>query len=383
MKVAAYAADEGACGALRIRWPAQTLAAQGRTVTVDEPMRIAWTEAFAGTQPPAWVHAVGVETDADVCVFQRPLHAQYLSVFPALQAAGVRVVVDLDDHFDAIDRGNRAWVAAEPHWLHPDELAETEARHGAVRVTQRRPDGWAYTPDHAGRSHRLNLQAAVTMADAVTVSTPALAAHYSQFNPNITVVPNRVPRRYLTIGRTRTESTPVTVGWTGSTDTHPRDLQVMGGALALLKTRAFYAVVGTGIGVERACGRRPDHATGWVDLTREYPRAYSRMDVAVCPLRVDAFNQAKSALKPLEAAALGVVPVMSPTDEYLRLHGEGVGLIATRPKEWVAHLDAVLSDRQYRAGLAAKGLDVAARHTIEEHAGVWWDAWTGKGSADG
>ena len=375
MRIAVYPADEGACGMLRIQWPAEHLAAQGVDVQVNPTMYAEYTERFDGTQPPSWVDVLDVTIDADIAVFQRPLHRQYIQVIPILRSKGVHVVVELDDNFDVIDPANKAWHAAEPGWLHTAERAELAERHGPFRTTHVGPDGWAFSPDHEGRSHRNNLRTAITLADTLVVSTPALAAHYGPHAARTVVVPNRIPRRYCTFGRLHVENRPLTAGWTGSTDSHPRDLQVMNGVLARYAGRSRFHVVGTAAGVEAATGRRPNSGTGWVPLV-EYPRAYAALDVAVCPLRPGLFNDAKSSLKMLEAAAVGAIPVCSPAPEYVGLHGEGVGLIAGRPKEWVEHLDRLHADPRWRAELRARGLVVAEEHTIEEHAGEWLHAWT-------
>ena len=101
------------------------------------------------------------------------------------------------------------------------------------------------------------------------------------------------------------------VGWSGSTNTHPGDLEATGGAVGRV-TKGFH-VIGTGVGVADALGlaRRPS-ATNWVPLFR-YPEFLAQLDVGIVPLRACAFNRAKSWLKGLEMVACGVAFVASAT----------------------------------------------------------------------
>jgi hypothetical protein len=103
------------------------------------------------------------------------------------------------------------------------------------------------------------------------------------------------------------------------------------------------------------------------------------LDVGIAPLADSVFNQAKSWLKPLEMAALGVPFLMSPAAEYRRLQSEfGIGWIADRPKDWVSRLlflfkypDEVQESAELSRWLVRKN-DL----TIEERAEEWWNAWT-------
>src|ERR1019366_1809483 len=148
----------------------------------------------------------------------------------------------------------------------------------------------------------------------VTVSTPALAKRYGG-----RVVPNGIPRAYLGIERTTSRQVPV-VGWTGVVVSHAGDLEQVGSALA--------EIVASGACAVRTIGGRREaldvlgvqgewHTGAWLQ-DFAYARLYADLDVAIVPLRPNRFNAGKSWLKGLEAAALGVPFVASPTPEYVR-----------------------------------------------------------------
>jgi hypothetical protein len=127
-----------------------------------------------------------------------------------------------------------------------------------------------------------HLLRACAIADLVTVSTPKLAEVYAPHG-RFVVLRNFVPAAYLAI-----EGDPhdgVYVGWSGSIETHPYDLQTTGRgvASALTKTGAQMAIVGNAVGVPKAlqCGRVV--ACGYMPI-EQYPVALAQFDVGIVPL---------------------------------------------------------------------------------------------------
>lgn len=338
MRVLAFPADEGGCGAYRVRWPAAALAAQGHDVTLQAGLPGRWVDRRDGTP-----ELVGMDpVDADVVVLQRPLGRDLARAIPHLQAQGIAVVVEIDDDFSSIPPQNVSWKTCHP-------------RNNPHR-------NW----DH--------LAAACRAADLVTVTTPALARRYGNHG-RVAVIPNFVPEWYLQVRQPK--PAPPTIGWTGSVATHPGDLEVTHGAVArvVAETGCRFAVVGTGVGVGERLGLDADPpGTGWCEL-EAYPYPMAAFDVGIVPLADTAFNAAKSCLKLMEFAALGVPAVASPTADNLRLHAHGVGLIARRPRDWVRGLHTLLGDEDLRAEMAAHGRAAVAGLTIEANADRWWDAW--------
>lgn len=388
IRVGVFPADQGGCGHYRLTWPwrevARQFADEIEVIHADDmqdEILLAWEGGpFVGE--PTEYHAprqIVKMPDIDVAVFQRPLHCKYTPYMQLLRERGIVVVVDLDDNFDRIDTRNVAWFAAEPHWLAPPEVQQLANMFGRVDVTRKSPQsGYVYTPAHQGATHRRNIRAALRHTDLLITSTPELAHHYGGLATQTLVIPNYVHQWYVDIGATHEESDPVVVGWTGSVATHPNDLQQMGPALAQLRKKGelfTFKVVGTGAGVRSAVGLEPDHNTGgWVSLHGEYQQEYATLDIAVCPLEDSNFNTAKSWLKPLEAAALGVIPVMSPLVEYRRINDLGVGVIAKRPRDWEAHIRRLLRSASLRDELRAQGLAVASKLTVEKNAYRWVEA---------
>jgi hypothetical protein len=348
MKVLVYPADAGGCGHYRMTWPAAAVAEQYDDLDVEiiQPTDTETPHIRAKVQDTKWGQlVVGVEPlGADVVVLQRPLRSDLMQCIPFIQQQGTAVVVEVDDLFSAIDPQNKAWSAVQ-----------------------------------GGYRNHYNIVKACAMADMVTVTTPELYKAYAIHNINPAgrrLIPNYVPNAYLDIESEPNEH-PV-IGWTGSIETHPNDLQQMGGAVAIIVAAgvADFAVVGTGVGVHRRLGMPPDYemrASEWVPL-KEYPYAMAQFDVGVVPLDDTPFNNAKSWLKGLEFASLGVPFVASPTEPYIELQSAyGVGLLA-KSRKWLSKLRACIDDHrefgaQQRAAVARNGL------TIEEQAWQWRSAW--------
>lgn len=354
MNVVIFPAEQGGCGHYRLIYPgrAVTTTQTGVTVTeADQLDEVRHKVMYRRTTDPAWVvrerdELVDVNLDADVAVFQRIVDESRLEHIAALQARGVAVVVDVDDDLTNLPKGHPYRLHSSPYW--------------------------------ASGADRTVLARACRMADLVTVTTPALAAIYGAHG-RVAILPNCVPGWYLDTTADRWAPGEITVGWTGSTVTHVRDLEVVGDgvARALADTGARFVALGTGVDVARQLALDPDRVEttgGWVDIAR-YPAEYARFDVAIVPLQPNPFNEAKSWLKGIEAAAVGVPFVASPTGPYRELRGEGAGVLAATPDEWHAALVRLITDAQHRAKVAAAGRHVARRWTYEANAGLWVDAW--------
>lgn len=337
MRVIVYPSDRSGCGSNRLIWPAMALAAQGHDVKI-------------ATKNPALVSAgnriVGLAQDieADVVVVQRPCRIQYLEMFEILQKQGIRVVVDFDDDLTAIHRNNPAY--GPYNYLHEDK--GMHQRYGTI---------------------------AAQMADGVVVTTPRLQEVYGGV-----VVPNGVPAAYLAIPRPK--NLLVTVGYVGHTATHPDDLQVTHGGVnqALTETKGlsrFLALGDQKTLVNLGIRERDPHS--WVPGVHlaQYAGFVSQLDIGIVPLTGTPFNQAKSWLKFLEYASLGVAPVVSPTYDNMRGVEAGAAVAAHNPGDWIREVRSLIQEPERLSALQKRAREFAATQTIEGRAIEWWEAWTG------
>jgi len=323
-----------------MRWPAEALAAQGCDVRVaDSSWRLMVTVDSHTGRPRSLMSTL----DCDVIVLQRLALGAYVDALPLVQASGVRVVVDVDDDFGSIDPNNAAYAA--------------------------------YHPRTSPASNFKHLARACQVADLVTVSTKALAGRYGAHG-RVRVVPNRVPRKAFQV-QPASNVLPV-VGWAGAVNTHPRDLQVTRGqvARAVRDTNTRFLHVGPTGGVAEALGFDVVASTGLVAHDKWY-ETIAALDIAIGPLASTRFNQAKSALRGLEAAAAGSAVVASPAEDYRRVARDGVCLLAESPRDWYRHVRKLVVDDAFRADVRGRAREGAGLHVLEDHVGEWFDAWKG------
>lgn len=276
----------------------------------------------------------------DVLVVQRPLNLDFVEALEIIRYKyGVRVVVDIDDDFFSLHPNNAAYASVHPK-LSP-------------------------------LSNWNHLRRGLAVADVITVTTPALA---ERLGPKCIVVPNCIPAAMLDLPNCE-RSEPL-VGWSGSVRTHPGDLAVTRGAIARTVPIERFRVAGPAAGVGQQLGYERDPVgTGWQEF-RDYFRMLAKWyDIGIIPLADTAFNASKSCLKSAEHSACGIPVVMSPTPDNLRLHADGIGIIAQRPREWVAGIKRLMDDGE-RIEMGGKAREIMRRHTIEANIDRWCGVWT-------
>lgn len=336
MKVTLAPADQGGCGHYRMIYPARLL---------EDDLEIEFLEGLPIHRTKEDVpRVVGVgDLETDVLVLQRPLQKVIADAIPLFRKKGITVIVDMDDDFLALHHRHQARLIYDP---------------------RRNPlMNWEH------------LKRGCAAADLVTCSTPAIASRYGGRGHTV-VIRNCVPASML---ETKRAHDGRTVGWTGYTSFHPRDLTVTRGgvAAAINDTDARMLVVGHtyDVRVELGLMDEPDQDGPYV--LAEYPQGVAQFTTGIVPLLESKFNDAKSYLKGMEYAACGVPYVASPTPEYRLLHDEGLGLLAEdKSKTWKKQVKRLLTDQDLQEELSSRGREVIARsHTYEGNAWHWAEAW--------
>lgn len=259
----------------------------------------------------------------DLILLQRWMFADLPERIRRARANGQVVLNDVDDWFEGLDPANRAFQTTHPR-MNPTENA----------------------------THYRKVLAA---GNGIVCSTPFLRDRYRRLAPTILV------RNRLDLARWKPQEVrdgPPVLGWVGALPWRSSgDLATLRGVLGPFIERHDLTVRHHG------CLTPGEFAAALnLDPTRvieqpmvpigEHERQFEGIDVCLIPLAMTPFNQAKSALKGLQAAAAGVPFIASPTPEYQWLRGQRVGNTAQKPKNWVWMLER-------RLGPDARGLDVA------------------------
>lgn len=341
MKVLGLAADSGGCGFYRMRAPAKEAALLEVDITIVDGINV---EATKDPQT-GLVQVSEVQTDADLIIFQRPLDNAMTATIKQAKRQGIATIVEIDDDFSTV---------------HKDNVA-----HGAM---------------HGKGSGHQWVASASAEADLVIVSTPQLAkyARHGRYEVLRNCVPDSI---FDTPVEKPSQDKWPRIGWTGTVQTHPYDLQETKGRLkSLLLTNDLpFNVIGDGDNVARNLGLSAEtsvFATGWVELDMFYQYVASYIDIGIVPLELSPFNQAKSALKGLEYAALGIPFVASPTREYELLEVNGIGKIAKSPGDWAKHIQRMIDRPAETERIANEARDrIRAAHVYSVNAPKWIEAW--------
>lgn len=208
----------------------------------------------------------------------------------------------------------------------------------------------------------------IQIADLVTVSTEPLAERIRKINPNVVVLGNRIDEHMLTIQRPRRDK--LTIGWAGGAS-HLEDIKVC--AHGLRKTLDHHRDVEAHfIGPDfTQLIRRPVRSTPWCQSTTDYYKLID-FDIGLAPLVPTTFARAKSHIKALEYAALGIPVIASDVDPYRDFVIDGVtGWIARYEHQWATRLRELINDEAMRTEMGAKARAMAADWTIQKG----WQEW--------
>ncbi|WP_158322806.1 Hint domain-containing protein, partial [Acidisphaera rubrifaciens] len=297
-------------------------------------------------------------------IWRAPLHAPGMEdALAAAREGGAHVVFDLDD------------VMTDARLARPDVIDAIRFNGYDSAEIRRLYDGMLAT-----------LQA----ADAVTCTTPELAAHLRPHGKPVHVIPNgfdattlAASRRAVRQRRLAPTERVVRLGYAGGSRTHQADFRPVAEALGrLLPERPDARLV---------LFRHPVHDVPLVDVDEypglaacaaqiewrdmvpvaELPAEIARFDINLAPLQVgNPFCEAKSELKYFEAALVEVCTVASPTGPFRRAIRDGeTGFLADGARAWQSVLRRLIDDASLRRRTARAAYhDVLWRYGPEARA---------------
>lgn len=319
-----YAVDDwSACAWYRAHVPGMALQSAGHEVVLDRNITPADVGSF------------------DVVVFQRQWRREAVEAMQRAKSLGMTVVYELDDDLWNISPSNPAYDA----WSRPDirGAAETMLRE----------------------------------ADAVTTTTQPLAKLLRRFNGNVHVLANMLPRDHWPAEPPdRSERDMVTVGWAGSRS-RERDLREVAGVAEQIVDR--YSNVRFLVGGSNASLFKPHERIETLPVAKieRYPHdVLALFDIGLAPLSDDQFNMAKSDLKFIEYAWMGIATVASKVGPYERAIEPGeTGLLARNPKDWLKQIRRLVEDPDLRGHIARNARRVAEGRVMEDHVDLWERAY--------
>jgi glycosyltransferase involved in cell wall biosynthesis len=283
--------------------------------------------------PVAWAERY------DVVVLNQPRGRRWMPVIRTLQAAGTKVIFEIDDYVHAVRKKR-----------------DHEFR-GAF-----------------GKEVLREYEQAMRACDAVICSTPWLGRRYRAFNPETYVC-----RNGLDLGRyalTRPARDRVTIGWAGATGHKDAVRPWLAAVADVMRARPHVDFLAIGQPWHRPLAAEfgEERARGIPFMALEsYPAAMTAMDVALAPAGKSNFFRGKSDLRFLEAGALRLATIADPGVYPTLEHGVS-GLHAETPDEVREHLLALVDDGALRDRLGASARAYVERERSMTVMAAQWDA---------
>lgn len=349
MRVDIIPSDKVACAHYRLAWPAAAVAEQTDwEVNIHDPGDVT-------VRRPLAVQGIDDLESVDVVVMQRIATPRQVRLIQALQKLGIAVVVDVDDLLSDIEPDNKSWT----YW---NERVMDLPRYRY-------------------------LDQATQLADLVTVSSDVLARKYGKHG-RVEVLRNGLPNHAFAdpdevYNQNEKYDGEVVIGWSGSLDSHPHDLDVLGGAVRDTMRRVpevRFHVVGDAQPVAQALNLDPYRVTGtgWLPF-EEYHAALREVDIGLVPLSETRFNRAKSHLKALEFSAAGAFVITSALPEQVALSRSISTGVASTESTWAGMLEGAALLFQERPELMAQDRAAVVRQSAvwayANRSGEWVKAW--------
>jgi GT2 family glycosyltransferase len=321
-RILTYAADREGCGEYRIIAPSRALLAAGCAHTF-ETMRLLTVPEIARLSP-------------DSVVFQRQLEWSQIHVIERVKATSSTFrVFELDDLITNLP----------PKSIHRSTIAR----------------------DIGDR-----LKKALALCDRLVVSTEPLARHYGRMCAEAVVLPNRLEKtRWLALPAPKRRDGKPRVGWAGAVG-HLGDLGLIADVVRATAPEVDWVFFGM---CPEPLRRFVREYHDWVPLD-DYPRKLADLDLdlAVAPLEMHPFNEAKSNLRLLEYGVLGY-PVLC-TDILPYQCGLPVRRVANRRRAWVEAIREMVADRDALVAAGTRLREaVLAEWMLEDHLDDVRRAW--------
>lgn len=329
LDVFGWLADRQGCGTIRVMQPLTALADEtGLNTDFNEAMQ---TKGFM----PKVILGQRICKDAPSRLWQTI----------AEQSTRPKLVFELDDDLWNIDPTNEIAYA----WFINGFDVRSEETHDVAN----------------------NLRMNIEMADRVTCTTQALADIVGQWNDDVRIVPNYIPR-WMT-ERERTPNEKLTIGWLGSA-THNMDWDTASSQIRRFLERnkeVQFRLMGADYADWLKLPEDQVEQTGWFHNVDDCWKAIN-FDIGIAPLRPHIFNRSKSAIKFLEYASLGIPTVASDVGPYADniVHGE-TGFLVKYEHEWSKYLRMLTQDHAMREEIGSNAREWAKTQTLEGNIDSW------------
>jgi glycosyltransferase involved in cell wall biosynthesis len=283
----------------------------------------------------------------DIVVLKLMMLEQIVDNIPKAQAIGQKIVIDVDDFHEGLEKTNMAYSATDPK-----------------------------TNPKNNREHYFK---GMELADALITSTPFLKQFYEKKYPGkpVFMVRNSLDLKNFSMRKDKSGLYPI-VGWVGATPWRSGDLETLAGFMGnfIEKNNLRFHHSGHIINaptVQEQMNIPPKRfSTEGMKPILTYGEMFRRMDIGLVPLREVEFNKAKSFIKGIEYAAAGVPFIAEDIEEYSYLYNEyGIGRVAKTEDQWLSHLEDLKNPKTRNIERQNNYKLTKEFHTIEVRGSEW------------
>lgn len=282
----------------------------------------------------------------DVVVLKLIMLKRITEQIPIAQSLGQKIVIDLDDHMEGLEKSNLAY-----HMTSPEKNENNNREHYLKSIEQ---------------------------ADALITSTPFLKEFYEKKHPGkpVYMVRNGIDINRWNMKKGGNGRSPM-FGWVGATPWRSNDLETLTPQFGefLDKNDIRFHHAGSIINAPKVSDQLkiPERlfTSEPMQPINNIQKLYRSMDVGIVPLSDVPFNHAKSFIKGLEYAVSGVPFIAQDLPEYQVLAETGVGRVANNIDEWLEHSEMLL-DPKIRHKDRIKNIEnIRKYHTMEQRRADW------------
>jgi glycosyltransferase involved in cell wall biosynthesis len=277
-------------------------------------------------------------SDYKLVVIQQPHGRAWLKQINALRAQGIKVLYEVDDYLHG--------VAKQPH-------------HDFAKF---------FTPEHL-KGYEICMKA----VDGLIVSTDYLARRYAKFNRTIYVCKNGIDLARYNL--TRPERKTVNIIWTGATGHMAALLPWMNEVIKVMHEHpntCFVAIGQPGLAapINQILGEGRALGVPFAPLEC-YPAAMCLGDISLAPAGETSWYRAKSSLRFLEAAALGI-PTIGHPGVYAEIEPGVTGYHAVTPREAAEQLTQLIENPDLAREIGQNAYDYVSRERASDIAAAQW-----------
>ena len=360
MKIAAFCQERSACTTIRIKHPAEKIAA----------LKLADVHMI-GRADPDMDKAIN---ESDAVFLGRAGGDSMVAMIEELKRRGKKVIYDLDDNMFNIS-------PISPHYrdfgIMPVEYDKDDGGKGDI---------WKHGSGgfdvYRNRQSRRAFIEIIRSVDCVTVTTEPLAKVYRRMNDNVRIVPNSLDFSVWSKPPIRSEVDEVRLLYTGAAN-HQEDWLFVSPVLAELQKehpRLKIVLVGADWkNIQHGIDYSRVECHGWTDI-EAYPYKLQTLccDIGIAPLSKIDFNECRSSIKWMEYSALKMATVATNFGPYKRdcTDGENALLVEERPA-WKEALSRVIVDSSYRKQLSESAYRHCKRHyDLDYVVDLWFSSFT-------